>query len=182
MRIKWIFLGLGFGVGFVAYPWIKGPIVVKEPYPVTEEIIVYRPRPGGGNATKKSTTKRSDEGTKTAYVPPEGRIEIRPKDESKSLAELVEVKIKWYGLTFRPGLQLGLLPTAAGLDFKLAYIGRLSLTTGVLTNFNRLVTPTLGLTYHLDGLSKGWLMNTEAVCGYSPLSLAPVYCGFRLNL
>ena len=115
------------------------------------------------------------------YVPPEGKIVIKPKDPSKKLEDLVEVNYKWYGLSFRPGLQLAIIPMGLGLDAKLIFVNRFGLNAGgIFLIQSRTITPTLGLSYRLDKIK--FIYNTEFQCSYIPIGLIPVACGVRVNL
>ena len=164
-----LFIGFisGFYIAWKFRPKITGYHKAIKPITVLKTRILYRTR-----------TKY-----KTVYVPPEGYVKIKPKDPEKTLEDVVEVKIKWYGLTLKPGLQFGMLNIGYGLDFKLAYINRFGLNTGFLIIPNRqthTITPSLGLSYRLDRLPL--ISNTEAQCAYTPLSLIPINCGLRISL
>lgn len=113
------------------------------------------------------------------YVPPEGSITLSPKDKSKTIDEVVEVKVKWYGLTFRPGFTTTIAPIGLILDSKLAYMNRFGLIGGL--GLYPYLTPSVGMSYRLDAVK--WLSNTEAACMYLPLSLGilPMNCGVRIN-
>lgn len=171
-----VLLVLGFTGGFYT-AWKYKPQVTKY-HEIIKPITVIKTRV----LTKIKYKTRVE--TKIIYVPSEGSIEIKPKDPDKELEDVIEVKVKWYGLTFKPGFQIGLLDTSFGLDFKLAYMNRLGLNTGLLI-FPRgagaaSLSPTAGFSYRLDRFR--FIDNTEVMCVYSPLFLIPVNCGLRINL
>ena len=63
-------------------------------------------------------------------VPSEGKVTIKPKG-GKKLEDVVDIKIQKFGLTFRPGLQIG-IPYSTGLDGKIVFWNRLGLNLGFL--------------------------------------------------
>lgn len=66
---------------------------------------------------------RGDSRIPQPYVPPEATVTITPKDPSKKLEDLITVKVKTYGLCFKPGIQVA-FPLGVGLDAKLAFYGK----------------------------------------------------------
>jgi len=177
-KIRFILYGIslvllvGFVSGFYA-AWKFKP-KVTDYYTVLKPTTIFKTR----------TLYRTKTKYKTVYVPPEGYVEIKPKDPDKKLEDVVKLKIKWYGLTFKPGFQFGALNLGYGLDFKFAYFKRFGLNTGFLIFPRKAgrITPSLGLSYHLDQIPL--ITNTEAMCAYTPLvsGLIPVNCGLRISL
>lgn len=161
---------------------LRGSCQKSKPNP-NQEVI----NPNGGKVIEKAKSKvknNTKSKTNELYVPPEGSITIRPKDKNKSLADVVEIKRKWYGLTLEPGLEIGVINGSFGVDVKLAYINRLGLITAVSVDqlTTKTVSPAIGVSYRLDGLSRGWLRNTEGLIEYKPLSRIPIEIGVRINL
>lgn len=170
-----VFIIVGFFLTGFYLGWKLKPRVTDY-YTVTKPVTVIKTR----ILTKiKYRTKIK---TKVIYVPPEGSVEIKPKDPGKKLEDVVEVKVKWYGLTFKPGFQTGFVTMGLGLDFKLAYVNRFGFNIGALLQPKGMVgvSPSLGLSYRLDRIK--FIDNTEVMCAYTPLSPIPVNCGLRINL
>jgi hypothetical protein len=134
--------------------------------------------------TKFKTITKEKVVIKEVYVPPEGHVEIIPKDPEKDISDLIEVKRKWWGLTFKLGGFAGpvLNPNAQrklgfAVDSKLLYVNRFGLELGV-GRFQRW-TPTLGLSYRLDRFK--FIDNLELVGAYLPLDVVPATIGLRSN-
>lgn len=137
---------------------------------------------------KEDSQVDEDDSSDDVYVPPEGKITITPKDPTKTIDEVINVKVDWYGRTFHPGLRMGLLPLSPGIDFKLYFIGRLGFELGVGTTLVRQfdqspsfdgLSPTVGMSYRLDRVS--WLQNSEVAFVYQPLLRVPYSIGLRWN-
>lgn len=176
MKESHILLGIVFLLGFAVRPYIlRCPVETRTVYETEKQYVpIYKYK------TRTVYIGESNKERNQVYVPPEGGIEISPKDKTKKLSDIVEVKRTWYGLCLRPGVGYGANPSRLLLDFKVAYANRLGLVTGVSVGSG--ISPTLGLAYHLDGVSKDWLMNTEVTLGYAPLYYMPWYLGLRINL
>jgi hypothetical protein len=177
--------------------WLSGLFIPKQVIE-PEEIIVgsrvieeynkHRNDPNWNPQRRPGPIKRkpidNSETPVVRYVPPEGRVEVRPKDPTKTLDELVEIKIKWYGLTLKPGMAWGLLPSAFGMDLKLAYLGRIGAEFGISKQGSIYdlygLTPRLSLSYRLDRIK--FIQNTELYVGWTPLGRYPAEVGLRWNL
>ena len=162
--------------------FLRSCITYENPTLKVPKIVVKTPkvieRPGDKHEAPK----------KTIYVPPEGSIEIKPKDPTKTIDDVIEVKVKWFGKTFHPGARIGLLPISPGIDAKVYFIGRLGVELGVGTmvvrNFDNSlffdgISPTVGISYRLDKIK--WLQNSETVIVYQPLLRVPTSLGLRWN-
>lgn len=128
----------------------------------------------------KKGTSRNHNGP---YIPPEGTTTITPKDPTKKIEDVVDIKYKTWGRTSDIGLQLGLIGGySIGLDYKFFYVGRFGANIGLLggKNITTYVTPDLTISYHLDRIS--WIHNTELWAGYAPTSIIPYQMGVRINI
>ena len=117
---------------------------------------------------------------KTIYVPSEGKVEIITRDPTKNLEDVVDIKVKRWGLAFRPGLQLGMFPLGIGLDAKVLFINRVGLNGGLIYTSDKTISPTATISYKLDRVPL--IQNTELFIGYRPLGTIPLILGIRGNL
>lgn len=118
---------------------------------------------------------------KQPYIPEEGKVIITPKDPTKKISDVINIKVQKMGFCFKPGLKLNLLPYGIGLDIKFAYAYRFGATVGM--SYLRFleterISPTIGVTYHpWDNFFK----NTDLFIDYTPVGPAPVAGGLRIS-
>lgn len=140
-------------------------------------IVLQRNGPG---TPKVETPSASEE--RPPYIPPEAEIIVTPKDPTKTLSDVVNVKIEdRYGFTLEPGLTGNLLPLGIGLDLKWAYYEKIGTEVGMVESFGSLgsISPSFSLSYRLDSFRL--LANTEVEISYLPLAKIPVSTGIRIN-
>lgn len=193
---KYVFLSF-FIIFVLRFTFITISNTVHRAILISESILHLSPRavtnnnpiliPGGAELLReKAIPKGLDVGPNKnpKYVPPEGNITITPKDPTKTLDELVNIKYKEWGLTHGLGLEGSIAPLGIGLDIKLVYFYRLGGNIGInyFRSFDNrdFITPTIGLSYHLDRVPL--LIHSEILLGYSPLGLLPAYLALRLSL
>lgn len=145
------------------------------------------PLPGNGALPDvRKDTEHDDKPNPVArYIPPEAKVIITPKDTTKKLDDLINVKItNTWGFTRQPGLDISFLPLGVGLDFKWFYAYKLGTEVGTRANLNSSgridsVVPTLGLSYRLDRYKA--FSNTELKLTYSPIGVIPIGVGIRVG-
>jgi len=131
-------------------------------------------------ASKKAKTAGSPRSqTSRPYVPPEGYIEIKPKDHTKNLKDLILVKIKDRGFTRKLGFQAS-YPSGFGLDYKLVFYKRFGGSIGGLYFPQKKKADfSTSLSYRLDRLPA--FDNLEVMVGYAPIT-STKFVGIRINL
>lgn len=150
----------------------KGPDVLSIPIR-----NVYKAATVSG-LVRHGVNKATSPSVQPSYVPPEAVVTITPKDKTKHLADLIDVKVKGYGLTFKPGIQ-ATFPLGIGLDVKLAFYRRYGGGIGLLyLKEDRAFAGSVFASRHFE-----YLDNLEAVVGAKVAisGITTPYAGLRLS-
>lgn len=124
----------------------------------------------------QETSKRLLPQNRPPYVPPEGTVTIKPKDPTKTLDEVIDIRVKYFGLCFKPGIQ-ATFPLGVGLDAKLAFYRRYGAgAVFLLSKEPREVNAALFASRHIGNFD-----NIEAVVGLKFTGNRLPYVGLRLS-
>lgn len=132
-------------------------------------------RPGGGQSIPSDIRQN--------YIPPEATVIVTPKDPTKNLSDVVNVRIvDIWGIAVEPGLEGYIAPLGLGAGIKYFYYKKVGLTMGLdkFVSPVNFFSPSLGVSYRLDRYRI--LSNTELQLSYLPIGKIPVAFGIRIDL